>query len=191
MKARVILSILLVVPMVLAAGTAFASSEGGTSPWNTWMLMWRVVNTVALVALLVYFLKKPLVSFFAERRIQIEKDLADAREQRERAERIIAEYKEKIAGMERELEKMRADLEKAAEAESRKVTGNAERMASAMVEAARMAAEQEVRKAKVILKNEAVDMAVKLAETLIREKITDSDRKKIMEDYLDKVGGMK
>jgi len=191
MKARVILSILLVLPMILLAGTAFAASEGGTSPWNSWMLMWRVVNTVALVALLAYFLKKPLVSFFSERRMQIEKDIADAREQRDRAERIIAEYKEKISGMERELEKMRADLEKAAEAESQKVTGNAERMATAMVEAARLAAEQEVRKAKVILKNEAVDMAVKLAETLIREKITDSDRKKIMEDYLDKVGGMK
>jgi len=86
---------------------------------------------------------------------------------------------------------MRAELQKAAEAESQKVVANGERMAAAMVEAAQITAEQEVRKAKETLKNEAVTLAIQLAEALIREKINEDDRKRIVDEYLVKVGGMK
>jgi len=192
MKARLSFSAFLVLPLVsLFASTALAAAEGGSSPWTTSMLLWRVVNTVALLALLVYFLKKPLVNFFKERKAKIENDLAEAVEQRQRAEELIREYQSKLAGMEQELQKMRGELQKAAEGESLKVISNAEKMASAIIESAKIAAEQEVRKAKIALKDEAVTLAVEMAESLIREKISDDDRKKIVEDYLVKVGGMK
>ncbi len=171
---------------------AQASAGGGEeSVWNSWLLTWKVINTIALIALLVYFVKKPLVAFFSERKEQIVKDLAEALEQREAALRLLADYKEKIAGMEQELERMRVELKKSAEGDSEKIMANAERMSSAMVESARVTAEQEVRKAREALKNEAVDLAVQMAETMIREKISENDRKRIVEDYLVKVGGMK
>ncbi|MCL5125272.1 MAG: ATP synthase F0 subunit B, partial [Deltaproteobacteria bacterium] len=169
--------------LVLGAVTmANASSGGGEeSSWTSWMLLWRVINTLALVALLVYFLKKPLVTFFAERRDQIRKDLAEALEQRESALRLLAEYKEKIAGMEKELERMRIELRKSAESDSEKVLANAERMSATMIESAKMTAEQEVRKARESLKSEAAELAVQMAETMIREKISEKDRKRIVE----------
>jgi F-type H+-transporting ATPase subunit b len=179
-------------PLLLLAANAFASSsEGGSNPWTTGMLFWRVVNTIALIGVLVYFLKKPLVTFFSERTAQIQKDLDDAREQRDKAERLIGEYQQKLAGMEKELEKMRAELRKTADAESAKVVANAEKVAAAMIESAKLTADQEVRKAKIALKNEAVTLAVELAEALVREKINEDDRQRIVEDYLVKVGGMK
>jgi F-type H+-transporting ATPase subunit b len=185
-------SLLLALFLLLAAvSPVLAAAAEGSSPWTTSMLLWRVVNTVALVALLVWALKKPLVTFFKDRKTQIEKDLAEAKEQRDRALQLIKEYEQKIAGMQQELDKMRADLRKAAGAESEKVVANAERLSATMVETARLTAEQEVRKAKITLKNEAVDLAVQMAEALIREKINEDDRKRIVEDYLAKVGGMK
>lgn len=180
---------LLVLPVLLFATDAFASSEG--SPWTTGMLLWRVINTVALLAILVYVLRKPLVSFFSERKAQIQKDLDEAKEQRDQAEAMIKDYQKKLAGMEQELDKMRAELKKSADGESVKVVANAERMAATMVEAAKVAAEQEVRKAKIELKNEAVGLAIELAESLIREKINEDDRKRLVEEYFVKVGGMK
>lgn len=191
MKARRTAMVLMFLPMLLLmAGVAYASGEGESS-WTTGKLIWRVINTIALVALLVYFLKKPLVNFFSERTAQIQKDLDDAREQKEKAEALIADYKLKIAGMEKELEKMRAELKKSAEAESEKVQANAQRMATSIVEAARITADQEVRKAKAALKTEAVELAMEMAETLIRDRISEDDRERIVEDYLVKVGGMK
>jgi F-type H+-transporting ATPase subunit b len=191
MKARRIVLFLGVVLVVLSASCAFAASEGSSSPWTMGMLIWRVINTIALLALLVWALKKPLVNFFTERKAKIEEDLAEAVKLKEQAEELIKEYEGKIAGMEQELSKMRAELQKAAEAESQKVVANGERMAAAMVEAAQITAEQEVRKAKETLKNEAVTLAIQLAEALIREKINEDDRKRIVDEYLVKVGGMK
>lgn len=194
MKARTIAWILIALVVFCLAGTAIAATEGhaeAASPWTSWKLFWRVVNTIALIALLVYFLKKPLINFFSDRTAQIKKDLEDARLERERAEEKVREYEQKIAGMEQELEKMRVELRKAAEAEKDKVMANAERMAESMIDAARVAADQEVRKAKATLKNESVELAVGLAEALIREKIDADDHKRIVQDYLAKVEGMK
>lgn len=191
MNDRKISLVLMALPLVLlTAGGAHASSEGA-SQWTAFMLSWRVIDALALIVLLVYFLKKPITQFLGERTTQISQDLDEARETRAKAEALIADYKKKIAGMEHELAKMREELSKTAESESQKVIANAERMAAAMVESARVTADQEVRKAKLALKNEAVDLAVEMAEALIREKITEDDRKRIAEEYLVKVGGMK
>ncbi len=189
-RTAVILMALLSV-ICVSVGFASGGEHAEASPWTTSKLIWRVINTVALVALLVYFLKKPLVTFFSERTEQISKDLDSAREQREQAEKLIKEYEQKIAGMAQELEKMRAELASVAEAERQKVVKNADQMAAKMVESAKVTAEQEVRKARISLKNEAVEMAVQMAEAMIREKITEDDRRMIVEDYLAKVGGMK
>ncbi len=176
--------------LVLTASTAMAASEGGTT-WTPWLLLWRVINTLALVALLVYFVKKPLVTFFRERKANIARELDEAKEKRDEALRLIEDYKTKLAGMEQELAKMTAELKKVAESDSQKVVLNAEKLSSAMIESAKLTAEQEVRKARILLKNEAVELAVTMAEALIKEKINDQDRKRIVEDYLVKVGGMK
>jgi F-type H+-transporting ATPase subunit b len=183
--------VLIAIILCFTVGAALASSGEGESPWNFTMLLWRVINTVVLLGMLVYFLKKPLAKFFSERKTQIQRDLDEAREQQRKAEELIQEYKQKIAGMEQELDKLRSELKKSAEAEDQKMIANAEKMAATTVEAARLAAEQEVRNAKIALKNEAVDLALKLAETMIREKINEADRQRIVEEYLVKVGGMK
>lgn len=192
MKFRKTALIVLFLSVILASAvTVFASGGGEESPWTVSTLIGRVINTIVLIGVLWYVLKKPLSTFFSERKEQIRKDLEEAKIQREKAERTIEEYREKLAGMEQELEKMRAELQKSGETESAKVAANAERMANSMVEAAKLAAEQEVRKAKIALKNEAVELAVQMAESLITEKIDEDDRKRIVEDYLVKVGGMK
>ena len=192
MKATKVGLILLCLYVALSPEIVSASAAGAEEgPWSAWMLLWRVINTAALIGLLIYFVRKPLATFFSERKGQISKDLEEAKEQREKAEALLSEYKQKFAGMEKELEKLRTELQKSADAESAKIMANAEKMSVSMVEAAKLAAEQEVRKARATLKNEAVAMAVQMAESLIREKINDADRKKIVEDYLVKVGGIK
>ncbi len=106
MKAYIRALVPLLLLLLVSAGTAFASAEGaeGGGSWTTQMLIWRVINTAALIGILVYFLKKPMVNFFSERHAQIQKDLEDAKEQRDRAERTIAEYEKKIGEMGRELD---------------------------------------------------------------------------------------
>ncbi len=103
-----------IIAFMLTVSAACAAGGGGheSEVWTTSMLIWRVINTLALIGVLVYFLKAPMVRFFSERKAQIAKDLEDAKLQREKAEQLISEYKQKIAGMEKELEKMRSELKK-------------------------------------------------------------------------------
>jgi len=192
MKMRTAVWVMVII--VLALGSAVAASSGAeeeAGPWSVAKLIWRVINTVVLIVVLVYFLRKPLSTFFKERTAQIEKDLEEARAQRDKAELTVKEYEAKIAAMDKELRKMHAELGQAAQLEKDKVLANAQRMAAAVTEAARIAAEQEVRKAKVALQNEAVELAIQTAETLIREKIVEADHRRIVEDYLAKVEGKK
>lgn len=182
----VILALVLVAPAFAAA----AGQEGG-SIWDFWKLFWKVVNTIVLIGLLVYFMHKPLAKFLANRTAQVRNDLEEARAAREAAERTIKEYEIKIAGMEKELEKIRAELRRASQMESDKVVANAERMAQGMIDAARVAADQEVRKARAALQGDASRMALEMAEAIIRDKISDADQKRIFEDYLGRVEGMK
>ncbi len=181
--------------IVVYASVALAAGGGGhgeeASPWTSGKLFWRVIDGLVLIAVMVLLLKKPLAEFFSARKTEIRLDLDEAEAALEKAQRTLKEYEAKLAGMGTELETMRAEMKKSAEIESTKVVANADRMAKAMVETAKLAAEQEVRKAKTILRNEAVGLAVEMAEALIREKITEDDRKKIVDDYLGKVGGMK
>jgi len=182
--------------LAFSVGIAFASSEGHgeENVWNygfSGKMTWRIINSLVLLAALWYLLKKPIATFFKERKAQIAKDLEDAKLQREKAERTLKDYEAKMAGMEQEIERLKAELKKSAAAEGEKVVANADRMAATMVESAKLAAEQEVRKAKAELQAESVDLAVEMAEALIREKIGDDDQKKIIEEYLSKVGGMK
>jgi len=193
MRARTAVWTAIILVTLVCGGVAFAAAaeHEGEGAWNVSKLTWRVINTIALIGLLVYFLRKPLAKFFSERTGQVERELAEARAARDIAELTLKEYEQKIAGMEKELEKMRAELRKATEMESDKVVADAERMAKGMIEVAKVAAEQKVRKAKAALQGEASRMAVEMAETLIREKISEMDRKKIFEDYVGKVEGMK
>ncbi len=191
MMIRIVSAVILVTLALVCAGPAIAAEGGGGMSWTPWVLLWRCINAAVLIGILVYLLKGPLVRYFSERRENIRKELEEAKAARNAAEAQLREYEQKLAGMEAELEKMRADMKKAADAESEKVVANAERMSEAIIESAKVTAEQEVRKARTRLKNEAVDMAMQMAEALIQEKISADDQQKILEDYLVRVGGQK
>jgi F-type H+-transporting ATPase subunit b len=191
MMIRIVSAVVMVTLALVCAGPAIAAEGGGGMSWDWWKLLWRCINAAVLIGILVYLLKGPLVRYFSERRENIRKELEEAKAARNAAEAQLREYEQKLAGMEAELEKMRADMKKAADAESEKVVANAERMSEAIVESAKVTAEQEVRKARTRLKNEAVDMAMQMAEALIQEKISAEDQQKILEDYLVRVGGQK
>jgi F-type H+-transporting ATPase subunit b len=193
MKMRVMAVLLTLMVGLIFVGAAYGAEAHGeeATTWTTKLILFRVVNTLILFAILVYFLKSPLVTYFSERREKIRRELDEVKEQRNLAEKKLKEYEEKIAGMEQELEKMKENLRQAAKADGEKVMASAEQMAEKIKETAKLTAEQELRKAKTMLQNEAVEMAIEVAESLITDKITDQDRKAIVEDYLGKVGGMK
>ncbi len=92
-------TILLTFMLVLVlANMAIASGGGGHADSGVLLkdFLYRILNFSIVVAILVYFLRKPLKKGLAGRSEEIEKALAEAKQVKEEAEAKFAEYDRKL-----------------------------------------------------------------------------------------------
>lgn len=149
---------------------------------------WRVLDFAVLVAIAVWALKKANAKgMLADRQRNIEKALQDANAAREAAERKFAEYSDKLAKANKEIEEIQAAIVREGEAEKARIIAEAKVAAEKIKEQAQQAAGHEVLKAKAELREEAARLAVQLAEQTLREKIRKDDQDRLVGEYLTKV----
>jgi F-type H+-transporting ATPase subunit b len=104
--------------------------------WSTFVL--EIVNFLVLVWILKRFLYKPVLDVIARRRAGIESQLAEARQLHEEADKLKAEYENRLANREQERQRARDALAQELDAER-----------SRQMEELQKALEQEREKAKV------------------------------------------
>lgn len=153
---------------------------------------WRVLDFALLVALLWWALKKANVKgALADRRAGIEKALSEAVTAKKAAETKMAEYADKLARANKEIEEIQAAMKRDGEAEKVRIIAEANAAAIKIREQAAAAAEQEVLKARTELREEAGRLAIQLAGQTLREKIEKSDQDRLVGEYLAKVVHLK
>jgi F0F1-type ATP synthase membrane subunit b/b' len=174
--------IVLVGPGLLPSA-AFAAEEmqGAGSP------LWHLANLILLVAIVVRFAKAPVKSFFAERRRTIEAEIGEARQQLRAAEERLERWQSRLAEVDREMEELRVTLRARAEAEAERILERARAAAERIRRDTAAAVESEARHAHDALRNEAVALAVKVADSLLREHIADADRERLVDDFVARV----
>lgn len=168
----------------LPAGQNSQASESKPSEPGGHERLFDWINFILLVVVLVYFLRKPFAQFFAGRASALERDLEEGRKALEAARAQLAEAEEKMrrlsddiagykaaAAREQALERER--LRRAAEDEGERVLASAR----AMIESATQAARHE-------LKSAAASEAVALAEKMIRERLDDAARSRLLSRFL-------
>ena len=168
---------LIAVPALATSG----GSEDGSS------LFYPVLNFVLLLAVLVYFLRKPAQAFFADRRSRIQAELLEAAQLKKDAEVRHARWQRRLADLERELEAIRDTSRERAETEREHILADARAAADRIRSDASTAIEQELRRARERLRDEASDLAVELAEGLLREQVTDADRDRLLDEFIARV----
>ncbi len=167
--------------VVSLASPALASEgEGGG-------LFFPILNFVLLIAVLVYFTRKPVRDFFNARRAAIQDDLQSAAELRREAEERYAKWQRKLADLEAELEQIRATSRERAEAERENILADANATAERIRSDAAAAIEQELRRSRDLLREEAADLAVELAGNLLREHVTDADRERLVTEFIERI----
>jgi F-type H+-transporting ATPase subunit b len=163
----------------LAAAPAHAAEEGG--------LLYPVINFVLLLAVLIYFTRKPIQAFFGDRRTAIRKDLDDAASSKRRAEEHYAQWNRRIVDLERELAEIRAGAQERAEAERANLLADARAAADRIRSDAATAVEHELRRARAGLREEASQLAIELASGILRERITGQDRDRLIEEFIERI----
>ncbi len=151
--------------------------------------LWRVLNIAVLMWIVIKFAGKPVREFFANRSETLRKGVQEAQEAKAEAERIFTEYQAKLDGLEGELKAMETKASLEAEREQERMRQETETLVAKLKQQARQMADQEVATAQRSLRNEAAKLAVEVAERLVKENVSDSDRQRMVENYLEKVVG--
>ena len=124
----------------------------------------RVVNFGLLAGALVYFLRSPFAKYLADRGQQIRSDLVTAAEMKRNAAAQIEDIDRRMKALPAELEALRAQGAQEIAAEEARIRTAA-------------AAERE-------LVNHAADLAVGVATERIKKNITDDDRQRLVDRYV-------
>jgi F-type H+-transporting ATPase subunit b len=164
----------------LAAPALASEGEGGG-------LLFPILNFLLLVGVLVYFAGRPIRDFFNARRTTITDDLDTAAEFRREAEERYAKWQRKLVDLEAELEKIRATSRERAEAERERIVADAKAAAERIRSDATAAIEQELRRSREVLTEEAANLAVELAGDLLRENVTDADRDRLVTEFIERI----
>jgi F-type H+-transporting ATPase subunit b len=72
--------------------------------------------------------------------------------------------------------------------EKDRILANAQKEADKIRRQAEITAEQELKKAQLLLRGEAVELASRLAEAILKERIDAKDHDRLIEDYIQTVG---
>jgi len=173
-----------------ADGHGEAHASNPLSPEKLKDLLWRTVNFLALVIILVKFGAKPIVSGLSGRQQQIREELDDLTARRDEAEKSYKEFEAKLAGMEKEMELIVERAIAQAQVEKERILADAEKAAEDIKRQAEAAVQAELEDAKRILREEVAEQAAAMAEELIVKNLTPADQVTITEQYLERVGAV-
>lgn len=153
-------------------------------------LLWRTMNFIALLILLIKFGAKPIGNAIAGRQQQVIDELKTLQEKRDAAERSYKEFESRLAGMEKEMEVVVQRAIAQAENEKAKILQDAEKAAEDLKRQAEAAIQAEIVEAKRMLREDLAEQAAVMAEELIIKNLTPDDQVKITEQYLDRIGAV-
>lgn len=148
---------------------------------------YSIINFTLFIVLMVYVLRKPLRDYLQTRRAVFEAMLAESQKAHRDAELKFKDYEARMARVESEI----AELKKMA-----KDDGERDRIAiveQAKGQAAKLKADtqrmisQELRTSKELLKGTTIDLAIVLAERMLRQQLKPADHAKLVKGYVHKL----
>jgi F-type H+-transporting ATPase subunit b len=188
-KSKIIPVLLSGLFVLTVTSLAFASGGGEehTPLWKEYM--WKILNFLLLFIVLYKFAKKPFADFLQKRSETIEKTLQEAKAAREASEKALKEVQERLRTKDAEIEAILSAAKRSGELERNAIIEESARLKEKILEQAKSNIEFELKNAKEVIKAEAVELAMELAEKKLKEKLTKDEQERLLDDSLVKIGG--
>jgi len=179
---------------LLFASIAFANEGGAEEAESLGQILkgyiWPVVNFLILVGVMVYALKKAdIKGFFKKRTELIEQSIRESREAKELAQKALSEVEERLKLKDSEIAEIMAGAKVSGENEKARLIEDGDKLKARILEQARTNIDYEVKRAKESIKQEAVEIAMELAEKKLKEKLSKEEQLKLLEESLAKIEG--
>jgi len=175
-------------PALLLAQEHGADATHDTSIGGMILSMgWPVANFIIFLAVLNYFLKKPLTEYLAGRSATIRNDLVEAAQLRSTATRQLATIEQKLHALPGELAALRSRGSEEITAEEQRIAAAAAADRERLLEQTRREIDLQVRLAKKEILEHAADLSVQLATDRIKKEVTPADQDRLVDRYLSQV----
>jgi len=149
-------------------------------------LAWRIANFSIMIIVFHVLLTGKIIDFFKNRTLAIQEALDDSSRSKRDAEKKYQEVADMLSRAKKEIEDIRESFIEEGKLERSRLIANAEKEADKIKLQAQNTAEQEIRAARFSLRSEAAELAVELAEELLKKNITEKDMKRITKEYINK-----
>ena len=146
-----------------------------------------VVNFTALILLFAWIIRSKGNPALAEKRKQVEKELAEAQRLRADAEKRQMETQTRLERLDEEMVELRAEMVKAGEVERDRIVAAAEEKAARLRKDTSFLIEQQIKQLRQDLTREASTAAVAAAHELLAQTTTDDDQDRLAEAYLERL----
>lgn len=154
---------------------------------NAHEIVAQMISFLILLFILRLVAWKRVLAFLDSRKERIAGQLRDAENARLAAQEIKTDYESKLSKIDDEANRrikqavdegrlLQDDLKKSAHLEAQRI-----------IDDARVNIKYELSKVKEELKEHIIDLSIKAAESVIQEKLTEKEDRKLVKDFLDKV----
>lgn len=151
---------------------------------------YSIINFVLFVVLMVAVLRKPLRAFLQTRRETFEAMLAESQRAHQEAAAKLAEYETRLAKLDAEIAEMKRTAKEEGEKDRAAIVAQAKEYAGKLkTDTSRMVA-QELRASKELLKGTTIDLAIVLAERMLRQQLKPADHAKLVKGYIQQLEGL-
>jgi F-type H+-transporting ATPase subunit b len=144
----------------------------------------QIVNFLLLLFILRLFFWKRILKLLDERKARIASEFKNIEEAKKGVEDLRAEYDGKLNSIDTIAKTRIQEAVDESKIKAIDIIKKANLEAQKTIDSARVDIKYEIRKAKEQLKEEIVDLTISAVEGVIKEKLTEADDKKIVEEFL-------
>ena len=153
-----------------------------------WTFIAQILNLFITLYLIKRFLFKPINEVLEKRRQLADKEIREARTAQEEADSLKEQYENSLTNAHSEAAKIVSDAQKEAETKAEELIKQAEDAASGIKAKAEADIAQERKKAINEAKDEIGGLAMDIASKVVEKEIREEDHRKLIEEFIDKVG---
>ncbi len=169
-----------------SAGEDHGEGHGGGKGWVA-TDTYRVMNFAVLAIGLFFLLRKPASQALNARIEGIRDELNDLEARKEKAEKELAEYNQKLSLLDQEAEKIVAEYERQGEQARERILEEARSTAQRLEEQAQRNIENEFQRVRRQVQGEVIEKALAKAEEMLKTNISGDDQSRLVDEYLEKV----
>lgn len=168
---------------------AWASSAAGEQHGPSIHEIWFPLGNFLIFAFIIArYALPPVRAFLQSRRAEVLATVEESAAKKHQAEVFVAEYRGRLANLDKEIAALQASLRDDGERAKEKLLDEALRLAAKIQEDARFLADQEVKMARQKVREEMAGRAEAAARELVQRNLSPADQGRLVDDFIQHIG---